>query len=473
MTPTRLHNPIAAENFLLHSDAARALYHDYAADMPIIDYHCHLPPAQIAGDERFANLTDIWLRGDHYKWRAMRANGIAEDGITGSASDRQKHRNWAATLPYTMRNPLYHWSHLELDRYFGVDELLGPDNADRVYDQCTELLQGPEFSVRSLIERMDVKVICTTDDPVDSLEHHRSIQANPFSCRVVPGFRPDKSILIAAAGYNDYIDKLAEAADRDITDYDDLLEALRNRMEYFHGLGCRISDHGLNELFDVGYTDGEVRTIFASARAGRGLSETEARKFQTALLVELCKEYDRLGWTQQFHLGALRNNNDRILRNLGADAGVDSIGDFSQARGLSRLLNTLDNSDQLAQTVVYNLNPADNEVMATMVGNFNDGSMAGKMQYGSAWWFLDQLDGMEKQINALSNMGLLSRFVGMLTDSRSFLSFPRHEYFRRLLCDMFGSDIERGLLPDDRPFIGGLIQDICYNNAKKYFNFPS
>ncbi|NJB84922.1 glucuronate isomerase [Lewinella marina] len=468
-----MQNPIVAENFLLESDAAQELYHGYAAGAPIIDYHCHLPPEQLASDHRFANLTDIWLRGDHYKWRAMRANGISEDGITGSASDREKHRNWAATLPYTMRNPLYHWSLMELDRYFGVDSILGPDNADAIYDRCSEMLQGPDFSVRSLVDKMNVKVICTTDDPTDRLEHHQRIKADPFSCQVLPGFRPDKSILIAAEGYNEYMDQLARAADREIHSYDDLLEALHDRIAYFHDLGCRISDHGLNELYDVSYTDGEIRTTFASRRSGGAVSAEEARKFQTALLVELCREYHRRDWAQQFHLGALRNNNDRILRNLGADAGVDSIGDFSQARGLARLLNTLDNSDQLARTIVYNLNPADNEVMATMVGNFNDGSVAGKMQFGSAWWFLDQLDGMEKQMNVLSNMGLLSRFVGMLTDSRSFLSFPRHEYFRRLLCNMFGQDIERGLLPDDRKFIGQLIENICYHNAKNYFNFPA
>ena len=467
-----MHNPIVAENFLLYSEAARELYHDYAAGQPIIDYHCHLPPDQLASDHRFANLTDVWLRGDHYKWRAMRANGIPEDGITGSASDREKHRNWAATLPYAMRNPLYHWSHLELDRYFGESTLLGPDNADAVYDRCTELLQTPDYTVRSLVNRMNVKVICTTDDPTDDLAHHRAIAADPFGCQVLPGFRPDKAILIAAPGYNDYVDRLAAAADLEINTYDDLLEALRKRMAYFHDLGCRISDHGLNELCDVDYTDGEIRTIFTQARANRTVGTVEAEQFQTALLVELCREYHRLGWTQQFHLGALRNNNDRILRTLGSDAGVDSIGDFPQARGLARLLNTLDTSDQLTKTVVYNLNPADNEVFATMMGNFNDGSVAGKMQYGSAWWFLDQLDGMEKQLNVLSNIGLLSRFVGMLTDSRSFLSFPRHEYFRRLLCNMFGQDIERGLLPNDRRFIGGMIQDICYTNAKNYFNFP-
>ena len=468
-----MENPIVAENFLLETDAARELYHDHAADMPIIDYHCHLPPAQIAADHNFKNLTDVWLRGDHYKWRAMRANGIPEDGITGSAGDREKHRNWAATLPYTMRNPLYHWSHLELDRYFGVRDLLGPENADTVYDRCTEQLLSPEFSVRSLVERMNVKVICTTDDPVDSLEHHKAINNDPFSCRVVPGFRPDKSILIAKEGYPEYIDSLAGVTGGSITDYQGLLSALRNRIDYFHSLNCRISDHGLNQLFADSCAPEQADRIFKKRIGGEALTAEEARQFQTALLTELSKIYAELGWTQQFHLGALRDNNARILRNLGADAGVDSIGDFSQAEGMSFLFNALDNTNQLAKTVVYNLNPADNEVMATMVGNFNDGSVAGKMQYGSAWWFLDQLDGMEKQMTALSNMGLLSRFVGMLTDSRSFLSFPRHEYFRRLLCNMFGQDIDRGLLPDDRKFIGQMIQDICYNNAKNYFNFPA
>ena len=466
-------NPIVAENFLLETDAAQELYHDYAAGMPIIDYHCHLPPTQIAADHKFDNLTDVWLRGDHYKWRAMRANGIAEDGITGSASDREKHRNWAATLPYTMRNPLYHWSHLELDRYFGIRDLLGPDNADAVYDQCTEKLQQEDFSVRSLIERMNVRVICTTDDPVDSLDQHISLGKEDFSCRVVPGFRPDKSILIGKEGYPEYIDKLAAATELNISDYQGLLTALRDRIDYFHSLGCRVSDHGLNQLFAESCAPEEADRIFKQRIGGEAVTAREARQFQTALLTELCKVYAELGWTQQFHLGALRDNNARILRNLGADAGVDSIGDFSQAEGMSLLFNTLDNTDQLAKTIVYNLNPADNEVMATMVGNFNDGSVAGKMQYGSAWWFLDQLDGMEKQMNALSNMGLLSRFVGMLTDSRSFMSFPRHEYFRRLLCNMFGQDIDRGLLPDDRKFIGRMIQDISYNNAKNYFNFPA
>ena len=467
-----MHNPIVAQDFLLETDIARELYHDYAAGMPIIDYHCHLPPAEIAADHAFANLTDVWLRGDHYKWRAMRANGIPEAGITGAASDREKHRNWAATLPYAMRNPLYHWSHLELDRYFGVSELLGPDNADAVYDHCSELLTQDDYRVRSLIDKMNVRVICTTDDPADDLRHHAAIAADQVACRVVPGFRPDKYLAIAADDFPAALRRLGAAAGKEIADLSDLLAVLADRVAYFHDLGCRVSDHGLNELFSDSCSPEEADGILRARLAEEELTPTQIRGFQTAVLVELCRMYHARGWTQQFHLGALRNNNARILRTIGADAGVDSIGDFSQARGLAKLLDTLDGTDQLARTIVYNLNPADNEVIATMLGNFNDGSVAGKMQFGAAWWFLDQLDGMERQMNVLSNMGLISRFVGMLTDSRSFLSFPRHEYFRRLLCNMYGRDIQRGLLPDDRAFIGRTIQDICYNNATNYFNFP-
>ena len=471
MTST-LPNPIVAPDFLLETDAARELYHNYAAGMPIIDYHCHLSPAQIASNHQFTNLTDIWLRGDHYKWRAMRANGIPESGITGEADDRQKHRNWAATVPYTLRNPLYHWSHMELDRYFGIDELLSPDNADDVYDRCSNRLHEPELRVRGLLEGMDVRTVCTTDDPTDSLEHHRALREEGYKIRVYPGFRPDKALFIDRPEYNGYVDRLAEVTNRDISSYTDLLEALTQRIDYFHDLDGRVADHGLNQLYDVDYTEGELTELFARRRGGENVSPHEVRVFQTAVLVELGKAYHARGWVQQFHLGALRNNNSRILRTVGSDAGVDSMGDFPQARGMQRLFDTLDRTDQLAKTVVYNLNPADNEVMATMVGNFNDGSVAGKMQFGSGWWFLDQLDGMEAQINVLSNMGLISRFVGMLTDSRSFLSFPRHEYFRRLVCNMFGNDIKRGLVPDDRRFIGKMIQDISYTNAHNYFNFP-
>ena len=465
-------NPIVAPDFLLETEAARELYHDYAAGMPIMDYHCHLPPAQIATNHTFKNLTDAWLRGDHYKWRAMRANGIPESGITGEANDRQKHRNWAATLPYALRNPLYHWSHLELHRYFGVEDLLGPDNADKIYDHCGNRLQEPDCSVRGLLERMDVRIVCTTDDPTDSLGHHRALREEGYHIRMYSGFRPDKALAIDTPQYNAYIDRLSEVCGREIRSYTDLLEALLARIDYFHALDGRLSDHGLNQLYDVDYTEGELTSMFARRRGGENVTPYEAQQFQTAVLIELGRAYHAKGWTQQFHLGAMRNNATRIVNKLGADAGVDSIGDYPQAAGLQRLLNTLDTTDQLAKTIVYNLNPADNELLATMVGNFNDGSVASKMQFGSAWWYLDQLDGMEKQLNVLSNVGLLSRFVGMLTDSRSFLSFPRHEYFRRLLCNLLGNDIKRGLVPDDRRFIGQMIQNICYTNAHNYFKFP-
>lgn len=472
-TTTTPANPIVAPDFLLDTDAARELYHDYAVAMPIIDYHCHLSPEQIAGNYRFTNLTDAWLRGDHYKWRAMRANGIAEDYITGAASDREKHRQWAATLPYTLRNPLYHWSQLELDRYFGVRELLTPENADRIYDHCTEQLQEPGRQVRGLLERMDVRVVCTTDDPADDLAAHRALRDEGYAIRVYPGFRPDRAVQIGDTGYNDYLDRLAAAAGSAIGTYTDLLEVLEQRIDYFHGLGGRVADHGLRQLYAVPYTEGELARLFARRRSGAEVTPAEARQFQTALLLELGRMYHQRGWVQQFHLGPLRNTNSRILERVGADAGVDSIGDFPQAVGLQYHLDALDRTDQLAKTIVYNLNPADNEVIATMTGNFNDGTVAGKVQYGAAWWFLDQLDGMERQLNVVSNMGLLSRFVGMLTDSRSFLSFPRHEYFRRLLCQLFGRDIQRGLLPDDRRHIGSIIQDICYHNAQRYFDFPA
>ena len=472
-TTTTLTNPIVAPDFLLDTDAARELYHDYAAAMPIIDYHCHLPPEQIAGNYQFSNLTDAWLRGDHYKWRAMRANGIAEDYITGTASDREKHRQWAATLPYALRNPLYHWSHLELDRYFGVQELLTPDNADRIYDRCTEQLQNPSHRVRGLLEQMDVRVVCTTDDPADDLSAHRALRDQGYAIRVYPGFRPDRAVQIGDTDYNDYLDRLAAAAGSAISTYTELLSVLEQRIDYFHELGGRVADHGLRQLYAVSYTEGELARLFARRRSGAEVTREEAQQFQTAVLLELGRMYHQRGWVQQFHLGPLRNTNSRILERVGADAGVDSIGDFPQAVGLQYHLDALDRTDQLAKTIVYNLNPADNEVMATMTGNFNDGTVAGKVQYGAAWWFLDQLDGMERQLNVVSNMGLLSRFVGMLTDSRSFLSFPRHEYFRRLLCQLFGRDIERGLLPDDRRHIGSIIQDICYHNAHRYFNFPA
>lgn len=460
------------ENFLLQSKSAERLYHDYAKQMPIIDYHCHLPPDQIAKDVNFENLTQIWLYGDHYKWRAMRANGVNEAYITGNKSDYEKFEQWAKTVPYTMRNPLYHWTHLELQRYFGVYDLLGPDTAKKVYDECTNKLQTPEYSVRSLIKKMNVEAVCTTDDPIDNLEYHQQIKASGYSTKVLPAYRPDKAMNADdLPGLNAYIDKVAQVTDTEINDYESYLAALKKRHDFFAENGCSVSDHGLEQIYAEDYTQEEVRSIFNKIRTKQVLMPGEILKFKSAMLYEFAIWDHEKGWVQQYHLGALRNNNSRAFRNLGADTGWDSIGDFSQARALSKFLDKLDSEDKLAKTILYNLNPADNELMATMIGNFNDGSVAGKIQFGSAWWFLDQKDGMTRQINALSNMGLLSRLVGMLTDSRSFLSYPRHEYFRRLLCNLFGEDIENGELPADYEWIGKIIQDICYNNAKNYFSF--
>ncbi|HEX8348603.1 MAG TPA: glucuronate isomerase [Hymenobacter sp.] len=466
--------PFLNEDFLLQTDTAQQLYHEFAKQMPIIDYHCHLPPDQIAQDRQFENITQIWLYGDHYTWRAMRANGVDERYITGDASDWEKFEKWAETVPYTMRNPLYHWTHLELQRYFGITELLDGNSARRIFDACNEKLRTPEFSVRSLLLKMKVETVCTTDDPADSLEHHHAISANPFGVRVLPTFRPDKAMAVEdPVVYNEYLDKLALSASVEIHSYGNLLTALQRRHDYFAKLGCRLSDHGLEQIYAVDYTDDEVSAIFEKIRGGHALGHDEILKFKSAILVALAEmDWDK-GWTQQFHLGALRNNNTRALRQLGPDTGWDSIGDFSQGKALSTFLDRLDSQDKLAKTIIYNLNPADNELIATMIGNFNDGSVAGKIQFGSGWWFLDQKDGMEKQMNALSNMGLLSRLVGMLTDSRSFLSYPRHEYFRRVLCNLFGNDVENGELPDDLAWIGQIVQNISYGNAKAYFGFDN
>jgi glucuronate isomerase len=463
--------PFLGEDFLLDNDYARELYHEYARDLPIIDYHCHLPPDEIAADRQFANLTAIWLAGDHYKWRAMRTNGVAERYITGEASDYEKFAKWAETVPYTMRNPLYHWSHLELRRYFGDARLLSPDTARAIYDDCGEQLSGADFSTRALLRKMRVEVVCTTDDPADSLADHEKLAHADFGTRVLPTFRPDKYLLIGAVDYLTYVQQLGAAAEVDIRSLADLKTALLKRADFFAARGCKLSDHGLERLYAESYTEAQLEAIFSKRLAGQLVTDTEAAQFISGLMVFLGECYHERGWTMQLHLGALRNNATRQLQKLGPDTGFDSIGDFPQARALAAFLDRLDRHDQLPQTIIYNLNPADNEVIATMIGNFNDGSVAGKIQFGSAWWFLDQLDGMEKQLNALSNMGLLSRFVGMLTDSRSFLSYPRHEYFRRLLCQLFGDDIQRGLLPEDLPWIGGLVQDICYRNARRYFDF--
>lgn len=460
------------ENFLLHTKAAQQLYHDYAKEMPIIDYHCHLSPQQIAADHQFRNLTQVWLYGDHYKWRAMRTNGVDESYCTGDQPDYEKFLKWAETVPYTLRNPLYHWTHLELQRYFDVHDILSTRTAKKIYEACSDKLQGPSYSVRNLLRKMNVSAVCTTDDPVDSLEHHLKLKQDGFEIPILPAFRPDGAMNVDNPDhFNAYIRRLEAATNVTISNFNDYLFALQNRHDFFASMGCTVSDHGLEEMYSEEFTGWEVEAVFNKVRAGKILNDVERRKFKSAMLVHFAEWDWEKGWVQQFHLGALRNNNSRMLQRLGPDTGWDSMGDFSQGRALARFLDRLDKEDKLAKTIVYNLNPADNELMATMIGNFNDGSVAGKVQYGSAWWFMDQKDGMVRQINALSNMGLLSRFVGMLTDSRSFLSYPRHEYFRRILCNLFGEEITNGELPNDMEWIGKVIRDICYYNAKQYFNF--
>ncbi|MBD1394797.1 glucuronate isomerase [Mucilaginibacter glaciei] len=460
------------QDFLLQTETAKRLYHEFAADMPIIDYHCHLPPDQIANDINFENITSVWLNGDHYKWRAMRANGVDESYITGNKSDKEKFEQWAATVPYTLRNPLYHWTHLELRRYFGIDSRLMPGTADYIYNDCTAKLQSRDYSVRKLITGRNVEVICTTDDPLDSLEHHQKIKEDGFDLKVLPAFRPDKAMYCDdTKAMNTYIAQLEVVADTVVNSFESYLHALKKRHHYFAANGCCVSDHGLERMYADDYTDNEIVAIFAKIRTDQVLSPVERGKFKSAMLYNFAVWDHEKGWVQQFHIGAIRNNSSRGLRLLGPDTGRDSIGDFLQSRNLARFLDKLDSEDRLTKTIIYNINPADNEMIATMAGNFNDGSIAGKIQFGSAWWFLDQKDGMIKQLNALSNMGLLSRLVGMLTDSRSFLSFPRHEYFRRILCNLLGDDIENGELPNDLQWTGKIVQDICYYNAKNYFDF--
>jgi glucuronate isomerase len=462
------------ENFLLDNATAQQLYHAYARDMPIIDYHNHLSPQAMAEDMVFENITRAWLNGDHYKWRAMRTDGVDESYITGDKSDWEKFEKWAATVPRTLRNPLYHWTHLELQRYFGISDILNAASAKRVYDQTSALLQTPGYGVRGLLEKMNVRLLCTTDDPVDDLRYHRQMRESGWKVNVLPAFRPDKAMNVDdVAGFNNYLARLEKAADVSISTFSDYLAALKKRHNFFVANHCRVSDHGLEEIYAEDYAATEIAGIFANIRSGCALSCEESRKFKSAMLVTFAEWDWEKGVVQQYHLGALRNNNSRMLRRLGPDTGWDSIGDFSQARALARFLDRLDRNNTLARTIIYNLNPADNELFATMTGDFNDGTAAGKIQWGAAWWFLDQKDGLTRQINALSNMGLLSRFVGMLTDSRSFLSFPRHEYFRRLLCNLFGREVENGELPADIPWIGQVVQDICYNNARDYFNWQS
>ena len=460
------------ENFLLETKTAQTLYHEYAKSMPIIDYHCHLPQQQIAEDKNFENITQVWLNGDHYKWRAMRANGIAEKYCTGNATDEEKFMQWAATVPYTLRNPLYHWTHLELQRYFDVHEILNPQSAKAIYDECSAKLRTKEYSVKNLLRKMNVATVCTTDDPVDDLLFHKQLKDDGFEIPVLPAFRPDKAMAVEdVQAFNDYVKKVEAAADISVSSFNDYLSALKSRHDFFAAMGSRVSDHGLEEIYAEDYTDAEINSIFNKIRSNNSLNLEEQKKFKSAMLIYFAEWDWEKGWVQQYHLGALRNNNARGLKELGPDTGWDSIGDFQQGKSLSKFLNKLDSGNKLAKTILYPLNPADNELFATMIGNYNDGSVAGKIQFGSAWWFLDQKDGMTKQLNALSNMGLLSRFVGMLTDSRSFLSYPRHEYFRRIVCNLFGNDIENGELPNDIAWVGKVVQDICFNNAKNYFNF--
>lgn len=461
------------EDFLLQTDFAKTLYHSYAKKLPVIDYHCHLSPQDIADNHAFKTLTEIWLKGDHYKWRAMRTLGIDEKFITGTASEEEKFKQWAYTVPYTVRNPLYHWTHLELQRYFQVQELLSPDNATNIYNACTEKLNTADYHTVSLLKKMNVEVICTTDDPTDDLESHKKIAAQKIGIKVLPTFRPDKAFAVENPGtYIEYLKKLSSASGITIDSFANLMEALKNRIDYFHSLGCKLSDHGLEQLyFPAAGSTYNVEKLFKKVTGLNLLTTEETAYFKYAVLIELGRMYHARGWTQQFHLGALRNTNARMLQKLGPDTGFDSIGDFSQSRAIAQFLNELDSTNQLSQTILYNLNPADNEVMGTMIGNFNDGSTKGKIQFGSAWWFLDQKDGMEKQINALSNMGLLSCFIGMLTDSRSFMSYPRHEYFRRILCNIIGNDVKNGELPADEKWLGKIVSDICYHNANTYFKF--
>lgn len=460
------------QDFLLQSPTAQTLYHQYAAEMPIIDYHNHLVPQQIADDHQFENITQAWLYGDHYKWRAMRAHGVDEKYITGNASDEEKFMKWAETVPFTMRNPLYHWTHLELQRYFGVTEVLNAASAKRIYDHCAALLKTPEYSVKKLLHKMNVKVLCTTDDPIDDLGYHKQIKASGYAIKVLPTFRPDKAMAVDdVATFNSYVKSLAQVVGYGIQDLSTYKKAIAERHDYFHACGGRLSDHGLEHIYAEDYTEEQIAKIFGQLVSGASVSDHEKWQFKSAMLVYFAHLDHAKGWTQQFHLGALRNNNARLLGSLGPDTGFDSIGDFEQAKPLSKFLNHLDSTNQLAKTILYNLNPGDNELLATMTGNFQDGTIVGKMQFGSGWWFLDQKDGMERQINALSNMGLLSHFVGMLTDSRSFLSFPRHEYFRRILCNLMGQDVENGELPADIEWLGKLVKDISYTNASEFFNF--
>ncbi len=459
------------DDFLLDNTFAKRLYHDYAEHQPIIDYHCHLNPKEIRDDISWENITQVWLYGDHYKWRTMRSNGISEEFCTGNKPDREKFQKFAETMPFLLRNPMYHWSHLELARYFNVDDtLLSGETAEEIWNRTSEVLKSG-LSARELMIRSNVVTSCTTDDPVDSLEHHKALKEEGFEVQILPAWRPDKSMAIDKDFWNAYIDELAVAADKNISSYTDLIEALRLRHQYFHDAGCRLSDHGLDTVYASDYTDTEITSIFNKARSGGDVSPKEADQFKTAMMLEFGRMDAEKGWTKQLHIGALRNNNSRFFAQLGPDTGYDSIDDQNFARPLAAYMDMLDRENKLPKTIIYNLNPRDNEVIATMLGNFQDGSVAGKIQMGSGWWFLDQKDGMERMMESLSQLGLFSRFVGMLTDSRSFLSYTRHEYFRRILCNVLGRDMEKGLIPMDFNLVGTMVENICFNNANNYFGF--
>ena len=462
------------ENFILQTETAQKLYHEHAAKQPIIDYHCHLVPSMVANDHQFKSITEAWLGGDHYKWRALRTNGVDEKFCTGKdTSDWEKFEKWAETVPYTMRNPLYHWTHLELKTAFGIEKLLSPKTAREIFDECNAKLQTPEFSARNLMRKYRVETVCTTDDPIDSLEYHLKCKTDGFEVKVLPTWRPDKAMAVEVpAAFRSYVEQLSAVSGISISNFDDMILALRKRQDFFAEMGCKLSDHGIEEFYAEDYTEAEIKAIFNKVYGGQELTQTEILKFKSAMLVIFAEMDWERGWTQQFHYGVIRNNNTRLFNQIGADTGFDSIGTFSTAKALSKFLNRLDVQNKLTKTILYNLNPADNEMIATMIGNFQDGTIAGKIQFGAGWWFLDQKDGMEKQMNSLSVLGLLSRFVGMLTDSRSFLSYPRHEYFRRTLCNLVGNDVENGLLPhQELEFIGQMVENISYYNAKNFFNF--
>lgn len=458
------------DDFLLQSDTARELYHTYAKDEPIYDYHCHLPPQDVAGNRRFSDLAEIWLEGDHYKWRAMRSNGVSEAYCTGEADPYDKFLAWCRTVPYTLRNPLYHWSHLELKRYFDIDCLISEDTAKVIWDAANEKLKTDDLSAHGILKRFKVKVIGTTDDPIDDLANHKTIQGQGLDTHVVPTFRPDKALNVDQAdGFNTWVDELSGVVGTEISSLADLLSALKARHDFFHEMGGRLSDHGLERCFFAETTEQDVSGIFEKARGGTNATASEKEAFAFYVMREVGRWNAARGWTMQLHVGAIRNNNSRMFRTIGPDTGFDSIGDFPQVKSMSKFLNSLDTTGQLPKTVIYNLNWSDNYAMATMLGNFQDGTIAGKIQLGSGWWFLDQKEGMIAQMNALSSLGLLSRFVGMLTDSRSFLSYPRHEYFRRILCDLLAQDMVKGEIPDDLELVGGMVKGICFGNADKYF----